>query len=505
MKKFRISFFVFVLVLSMLLPLTVYGNSADDNDASKEENENAEDAQDDSVEKEYVLVRRIISVGVVVGDTDEALVPSDASSDVLYSMDYSSAVYQVYSDEEGGFFYADSNGKTKIADSMYSDMGAPDLSVLLFTDSESKLKIWNTENQAVIDTDLDALVGVIEGRFSAEYQYAYISFFNWDNETDELYTVNLEDGKTIQITDEDISDVIAVLDDGSVIYTNYDGEVIRSDGSNETLLANGVAGFCYYSAADELLVYYNEEQELISCSPDASDTEKVLAEDVRNIIPVYDMGNQLGWAGMHSPKSRALNAPADALYYSLILYSNSDEELRIVNIADGSTSLFLSDSDVFEGDACFTDIDTAYTIIEDKAAQLTADGDSWKEESLCDAYSLEITDNKLIVAKYGKEIYRIQDAEAVLLTDEYISGRAYAVSSDSNTLVWIDGSTIWCVTEPAAAAEIIAEDASGYAQISLANGKVYYIDNTYALCTISEDGEKETLAEEVNYFLFIMR
>ena len=505
MYKVRLSVFVIILVLSMLLPLTVYGSSEDDSESSVDGNETSEDIQDDSSDKEAVLVRRILSVGTVVGDAEEALVPSDASSDVLYSMDYSSAVYQVYGGEEGGFFYADSNGRLKISDGMNALKGTPDLSMLLFTDMESNLRIWNTENQTVMDTDLDAQIGIFDGYFSAGYKYACISFFNWDTETDVLYTVNMENGKTMLIADEEISDMIAVLDDGFVLFKNYDGEVVYSDGSNETVLAEGVSDFCCYSAEDALLFYKNENQELISKSLDASDDETVLAENVWDIVPVYDAGDQLGWAGIHRPRSHALNAPADALYHSMILYFNSDNELWTINIADGSSSLFLSDGNRFDGDVCFTDIDTAYLIIEDMAVQLTSDGESWKEEALCEAYDLEMTESNLLVAKYGDTLYGINDAEAILLTDEYKSGRVYSISSDMNTLVWIDGSTIWRVNSPGAKAESIAEDASGNAQISLADGKVYYIDNAYALCTISEDGEKEILAEDVTSFSFIMR
>ncbi len=98
---------------------------------------------------------------------------------------------------------------------------------------------------------------------------------------------------------------------------------------------------------------------------------------------------------------------------------------------------------------------------------MTSDGESRKNEVLCDAYDLEITESKQLVAKYGNTLYGIHDAEAVLLTDEYKSGRVYTISSDMHTLVWIDGSTIWRVNSPGAETESIAEDASGNAQISL--------------------------------------
>ena len=501
MKKHWFPILVLALIAALLLPLTAFAGS-DENDP--DETAVSEEEQPDAQEKESILVKYVVMEGTFVGDAEEALVPFDASTNVLYSTDYSSAIYSIYSHTKEGLFYTDSEGETQISENPNSYMGSPDLSVLLFTDEDGDLAVWTKEDKSVINCDIDLSVGVLDGLFSENYKYAVLSTFDWDNNKDVLFTVNLENGESIVITDEEILYLAAVLDDGTVLFKNYDGQLIASDGSDETVLAEEVLDFCFYSAEDHSIVYNNRNLELLSLDMEASDPAVVLAENARDITPVYVSIEQYGWAGIHGLRSSRLNAPAKALYHSLILYSTDDKEIWIADISDGSTSMLLSDASRYKGDMCFTSTQTAYTLIDDQLIRLTASEDTWESESLCDAYSMEIMENGIFTAYYSNMLYVIKEGEPVLMTEEFNSSSEYTISEDMNTLVWLYDRTIWRINSPGDAAEEVTEDAN-YHTVGLADGKVYFINSEAVLCAASENGEIEELTENVTSFRFITR
>ena len=90
MKKHWFPILVLALITALILPFTAFAGS---DETDPDETAVSEEEQPDAQEKESILVKYVVMEGTFVGDAEEALVPFDASTNVLYSTDYSSAIY----------------------------------------------------------------------------------------------------------------------------------------------------------------------------------------------------------------------------------------------------------------------------------------------------------------------------------------------------------------------------------------------------------------------------
>ncbi len=444
-----------------------------------------------------VLVMQTEKGAWLVGDEEHELVPK-GTGDVFFN----AGQYVAFYTKSGKLYFNNSKGEEQIAKNVEDILAySYDQGCVVYRTEDGEVFAWNSKDKKELETGIEDTVYVSGAQISAGGKYAALIAVNDDYDY-VLYTIDMAKGTATEIAEE-VSEVEAIADDGTVYWTSDDQELLTRAGKKDVTLAEDVMT-AYVFAAEKKILYINDDGDLLLRGTGEKDKEETVAEDVISIMPVYDVGPMYAGYGL----AVGFSLSDYSLFENLIVFVNDDDEAWVLSLKSGKAALLYDGKDDPEA-ILFRNDSSAYIVAGGKLLSGKSGKDKWSFETVSKKAGdiIGMTSSGSFIFMDGSKVYFFDGKnETELASKVETSANQIAVADNGKSMAYIQDGTLYYVSKAGEKGEKLVKKVSPSSSVFIEGGKIYYLTEDAELCRIAtKGGDPEVIAEDIESFDFMYK